>query len=826
MLINKLIPAPRELTRRGLCLLAALAGMGWPPLENCHAAETGPPPGLVAMARDAQRTVTFAVPGPDFTLAENQSIHPRIAPQFTVEFTGRLLVPRDGQYTISAAGRLFLDGQPVPAQATPLTAGYHELRVAYERKPGTARQQVTWQSDFLPLEPIPYTAWFQPVSPPPLAADAEIETGRRLAEEYNCTACHPAPSQVELKWKGPVLHGIGTRASRAWIFKWLENPRLFQTNAAMPVLLETVADRADAAAFLAELKSPGAAADWPGINPALIKQGRELYDSIGCTACHTTGQWALTGLGSKMPLPELAAFLGGPVAVDPSGRMPHLALTREEAASLAVYLGQSRRPEFEADPPAGNAVRGRQLVVESGCLNCHALEAKGPVESALKAPPRERLDPGSGCLAERVAGKAPRYELRPAERRALQAWVKNPGGHPAPLQDCQRRLDFYQCNTCHALNGSSRVVFQRPPPPLTETGEKLRAGGLEQIFAQKKRTRPWLALRMPDFGPETMRPLIPLFAASAGASPGDGEPFPPGPPEQAAAGLKLIGRGEGGLSCINCHDFRGEKAQAEMRGPDLVDMSARLRGDWVKRWWRDPGRHVPGTAMPAFFSEIASAQAENLMDQLLCALAAGPGMPDPVGLTNAAQSCVVKVTDQPVVIRCFLTNASPRSIAVGLPGRQSYCFDAAAVYLRCAWKGDFLDMRPTWTDRGGLPPRVLGAIYYTAPEWLPLRLGNPDAEPQARFKGYQLVQGIPEFLYTLNGVPVRERITAASGASGLLRSFELGPTEQEVWFLAGDPGGLKITCSAGAFEQGRVRIPGGGRVRFEVKITEPAKDYE
>jgi mono/diheme cytochrome c family protein len=139
---------------------------------------------------------------------------------------------------------------------------------------------------------------------------------------------------------------------------------------------------------------------------------------------------------------------------------------------------------------------------------------------------------------------------------------------------------------------------------------------------------------MPEFGEQNMRPLIPWFAAQAGAESGEGMILTRASPEQVQQGIKLIGRGEGGLSCINCHDFRGQRGPTETRGPDMVEMRDRLRADWVRGWLRDPQRHLPGTPMPNFFSEMPPAQAEQLIAQLLAALGEGPNMPNPVGLAG------------------------------------------------------------------------------------------------------------------------------------------------------------------------------------------------
>ena len=54
-----------------------------------------------------------------------------------------------------------------------------------------------------------------------------------------------------------------------------------------------------------------------------------------------------------------------------------------------------------------------------------------------------------------------------------------------------------------------------------------------------------------------------LFAQQAGAELGEGTTILPPTPVQAVEGLKLLGKGDGGLACINCHDFAGHRSAGE-----------------------------------------------------------------------------------------------------------------------------------------------------------------------------------------------------------------------------------------------------------------------
>ncbi|MHB8520770.1 MAG: hypothetical protein ACYDH9_08420 [Limisphaerales bacterium] len=779
-------------------------------------------PGLLVRATDGQRAAVFIAPTPDFTLTESQSIHPQLRPQFKAEWDGVLKVLRGGEYTLSADARVVVNGKEVANRPVLLEAGDLPLHLEYARPPrGPARLQLLWESGFFKQEPIPSSAFAHRETPPELARCARITRGRELVEDLNCVACHKTGSSLLPGRVGPVLTAIGSRTTARWIFKWLENPRHFRRTAVMPVVLEIIQDRADVAAYLAGLKDSKDAVKETASDETRIARGKQLFDTVGCTACHTDTDNPLAGLGSKISAARLARYLRAPLAGDPSGRMPEMNLNAEEAGAIAEHLVQSRNPEFEAAVPPGDADRGRHLVATSGCLNCHTLNDAGvPVPTALTAPEFNRLSGGKGCLAENPSRATPRYALSADDRASLEAFLGSPDISEAPVPDFYRRVSQFRCDACHELNGPAKVAFDKLPPPLTDAGNKLRASWLDQVLNHRKRVRPWMELRMPHYG-AVVQPLVAEFAGQAGAEPGEGATIPPPPPEQIQAGAKLVGRGEGGLSCINCHDFRGEKSGGEMRGPDMTEMYARVRVDWARRWWRDPARIIPGTAMPSFFSEMPSPQAERMMSDLLAALSLGKNMPIPEGFHETGAQYLLLVTNAPVVFRTFMNDSSPRSIAVGLPGRQSYCFDAEHCSLRYAWAGDFLDVKPVWAERGGAPANILGKKYFIAPPLCPVRIGDPGREPKVQFRGYQLVHEFPQFLFEVDGVTVHETITAAQRGNGLVYAFEIGPVNQAVWFLAGDQPGVTITSSTGEFTRGQLRIPGtpGATVRFDVTIV-------
>jgi azurin len=157
-------------------------------------------------------------------------------------------------------------------------------------------------------------------------------------------------------------------------------------------------------------------------------------------------------------------------------------------------------------------------------------------------------------------------------------------------------------------------------------------------------------------------------------------------------------------------------------------------------------------------------------------------------------------TTFPAVSRTFLPESGPASIAVGLPGGESYDFDAGVSYLRYAWRGGFVDNAPHWRGNGNAFARVLGEVYYRSKVGFPFRIGASDSVPDVQFLGYRLGEGgYPEFHYRVGGADVRERVEGRPGGDGLLRTFTIA-TDQPVRFLTDADAGVRFEASAGRWD--------------------------
>jgi cbb3-type cytochrome oxidase cytochrome c subunit len=615
----------------------------------------------------------------------------------------------------------------------------------------------------------------------------------------------------------------------------------------------------------------------PEAPAAKLSEGVTLYGLLSPGGARAN--YPLAGLGSKTTAERLAEYLQNPLAVAPAGRMPHMLLQGNEALDLARFLCQSRDdaipaalPEAPGEEQRLAAFRrveplaeeraafarlpadkqwtdlGKRLVIGKGCTNCHTVAPGGKALQSIPvvalnevAAPAKRA---AGCLADEPTkrGKAPAFAFGETDLKALRAFLADGltgAGSPASAYTARLDLKRYNCLACHSRDGEGgltpEVVEQLrkfenaenaeavSPPTLTGVGHKLRTPWLRQVLSSAGRARPWMGLRMPQFGEPQVGKLPEALAALEGTDPEDTVHKVALTSSKIEAGRFLVGKNAFG--CISCHDLAGSVGGGT-RGPDLAGMNQRVRHEWYLRWLEQPQRMQPGTRMPSIFTngkslltKVFDGHADAQADAIWAYLSLGPGLPLPEGM-GPPKGLVLAVEERPVLLRTFMPDAGARAVAVGYPGGVSVAFDAATCRLAYGWSGNFLDASPVWDNRGGAPAKMLGPRFWTAPVGCPVGLSTSAAPPDfaarakdpafggpvpegklhdgpnlLHFDGYSTDrEGVPTFRYHLeqggdDKVDVSERVESlrCSVAVGVARRFALSlPAKQTPWLLAGE----------------------------------------
>ncbi|MFB6271538.1 MAG: DUF6797 domain-containing protein [Salinibacter sp.] len=211
-------------------------------------------------------------------------------------------------------------------------------------------------------------------------------------------------------------------------------------------------------------------------------------------------------------------------------------------------------------------------------------------------------------------------------------------------------------------------------------------------------------------------------------------------------------------------------------------------------------------------------------DEAMPPLADDPHVPadrlrtDAAGSGSAAQHPYP--TDPPLMYRTFMPESSPASIAVGLKGGISYCFDTTPVTLRYAWRGGFLDNSEVFKGHvSEQRAEIEGDVFYRNDGSFPLRLGDNTPPDDVSFEGYRMVNERPQFLYTVDGVQVRELITPTDEGTGLRRTFQIPNAEDTVRFIRSPDQDVTIDASAGSWQADTLRLRPSDAKEFTVTLT-------
>ena len=718
---------------------------------------------------------------------------------------------------------------------------------------------------------------------------SQIQAGSVLISELRCSACHTGVEPMSVADKAaPELAQVGTRISPEFLRRFLASPLTAHPGTTMPDLLEsrseserkTIAE--SLTHFLISLSSAGVPAE--PTESIDRKLGKELYHSIGCVACHGPMEplsdlqnnanqkqededseqestkpiaMALEHVAAKYSVRSLAEFLFQPLKVRSSGRMPDMKLTRTESLAIAGYLIDEQAPTFEPlVPDAALVESGRNYFQALNCATCHALEG---ISAARPAGSLKGADLTGGCLSipsdEPANVRSPRFALEENQRAAIAAAIAGQTAVDSDKDALAKTLTAFRCVACHVrdeyggVHDAHNAFFQgselnlgddgRIPPPLTHMGAKLKPTWMKKVLFDGESVRNYMVTRMPQYGAKNLEHLPGLFRRlDVFSGPEMNIPSPEGRNEKEREQEKLIraaGRellGDKGANCVACHRFNSKAANVN-QGIELLTSYERLEPEWFNRYLRNPGAFRPRTVMPSAwpdgvsaFKSILEGDSDRQIEAIWYYLSLGTSAADPSGVR--AVSTRIEVGDQAVVHRGRSRVAGFRGIAVGLPEKLSYAFNAETGTLSAIWQGNFIGVNWSGQGSGDFNPAsepialaqdvsfVSLAEENTAWPLLPVMTKEAPANPDPlypknlgyQFRGYYLGEtSIPTFQYRSGRIEIEDRTVAVSDAPkrGLKRVLQFeSPEPQTLWFraLVGDV----LRESDQVFRSGRLRL--------------------
>ena len=614
--------------------------------------------------------------------------------------------------------------------------------------------------------------------------------GAILYSELGCANCH-GESPVATPRKGPNLVDLKQRVDHGWITSFLKNPEAGRSGSTMPKMVHGLSNE-EVESIIAFLGSKGKGIKFNNGRHANAERGSALYHEKGCVACHapTDDFYSPHGapkisdydlaiahpdLKKKTSLEALNYFLSIPGRYRPDGRMPHIALDRQQTVDIAAHL-----MGFQASDPRGaNTVKawtnadavvigkGKALVQKMNCAACHEIpgeKAKDVVKLSGKL-----VSDDQHCLSNKPVDQLPFYDLTNAQRDSLKLHLKTRDSDG--VKKVSTTLAAMNCYACHERDGiggptnatdpwflgdEGLADSGRLPPPLTGIGFKLQRKWLEGILSGKaeNRVRPYMKTQMPAYHGQAATLAELLEKADAE----EAEFLVSHSPAVLQAGRKLLGT-QGGVNCITCHSW-GDQPSLGIQALDISSLDQRLRPEWFHQYLLNPASYRPGTLMPPLWpggKSTVPGVLDGKTDQQIAAIWAfiekgqGPpeGFPD---RTGGKFELVPK--DRPIIQRTFFKGTGSKAILVGFPGEIHFAYDGLNAHPSLVWKGRFFDAYNTWFTRAAPFENPLSEEVFEFPK----------PKVKGRFRGYRLdASGNPIFLLQSDGRKLEERFSVTGG---------------------------------------------------------------
>lgn len=208
-------------------------------------------------------------------------------------------------------------------------------------------------------------------------------------------------------------------------------------------------------------------------------------------------------------------------------------------------------------------------------------------------------------------------------------------------------------------------------------------------------------------------------------------------------------------------------------GPSLVEVSGIYRDnpDGFVQWCIKPEHKREGAAEMPSMAHLGEPVLRELHGYIM---EAAKGKKEQAKSDKDPYAVPPTMVKRPQVMRIFMPDASPASIAVALPGDLSFCFDATECRLRYVWKGGFIDGWPYFKGNGSSFAKIDGKVVYR--EESPALGFITEKSVAKQFIGYRIGKdGLPTFRYRIkSGATVEETIKPLAGGQGIERHFTSG----------------------------------------------------
>ena len=403
-----------------------------------------------------------------------------------------------------------------------------------------------------------------------LAETPQLNLGRELLVKLHCVGCHRLEGVTRPAMLGPDLTNLGTKVTRAWIYKWLKEPRTVtdgngnttvngvenEEEPRMPQFRLNERELRPLSAYLSSLRTgppetakfdPRVVAAWEK-KPDTVDQGEVRFRQMFCTTCHSVavtraGEIKLVGgeigpeltkVGSKANPDWLVAWLRNPQGYMPHSQMPRYGWSDEDLFKVTRYiLSKLTDPDLLSGVPKLEAAQpeeiqlGQRLFLEKGCASCHVIKGVspqadfGPDLSSLGGKTLSQLEFGTAKISRTLIGY---IQAKITDPVSVNPAARMPQYHLEPGHLEALTTALLSMTGAPASPGLAKLVVSAPQPGFHPAGafgevyERYKCyvchrfngyGGTlapDLSFEGSRAQRPWLVAFLKS--PQTLRPAL------------------------------------------------------------------------------------------------------------------------------------------------------------------------------------------------------------------------------------------------------------------------------------------------------------------------------
>ena len=234
--------------------------------------------------------------------------------------------------------------------------------------------------------------------------------------ESGCVGCHFLNGYNDVKPIGPHLNSLSKKVSADWTFRWIKNPKDYNSHTRMPKF-EFSNEQAEAiTAYLFDIsKESDYKPNGGTFSGGDAAEGKKIFETVGCQACHVVGENSkvrdargtgydiapeLTKAGSKLNGDWILDWIKNPKHFAPDTKMPSLRLSDAEAKNVAAFILSNKDKTVHAKEKLNLSSKeiikkGEKLIKEYGCFGCHnikGMEKEGKISVNLSDFGRKKVE--------------------------------------------------------------------------------------------------------------------------------------------------------------------------------------------------------------------------------------------------------------------------------------------------------------------------------------------------------------------------------------------------------------------------------------------------